>query len=41
MERFIGYLGEAGFSKEKEVSFPHKQSALMKMLREAWTAPAL
>ena len=40
-DRFIGYLEEAGFFKEKEVAFPYKQSALMKVLREAWLAPAL
>ena len=39
--RFIGYLQECGFYKEKEVSFPYKQSALMKLSREAWNSPFL
>ncbi|KAI9673190.1 MAG: hypothetical protein M1817_003053 [Caeruleum heppii] len=39
--RFIDYLQQAGFYKEKEVTFPHKQSALMRIKREAWEAPAL
>ncbi|KAI9827273.1 MAG: hypothetical protein M1832_005411 [Thelocarpon impressellum] len=40
-ERFIKYLHEAGFHREKEVAFPHKQSALMRVRREAWEAPSL
>lgn len=39
--RFISHLQEAGFVKEKEVSFPHKQSAFMKLRRECFEAPAL
>lgn len=39
--RFIGYLHDAGFYKEKEIAFPFKQAALMKIKREAWDAPAL
>ncbi|KAJ5758077.1 uncharacterized protein N7511_006771 [Penicillium nucicola] len=39
--RLINYLQEAGFYKEGEVSFPHKQSAVMKIKREFWEAPAL
>ncbi|KAJ5678751.1 hypothetical protein N7462_006995 [Penicillium macrosclerotiorum] len=39
--KFINYLQEAGFFKEGEVSFPHKQSAVMKLKREYWEAPAL
>lgn len=40
--RFIKYLTEAGFYKEKEFAFPHKQAALMKLEREAWeTGPLL
>lgn len=39
--RFINYLTEAGFYKQGEVSFPHKQSAVMKIDRESWEAPAL
>ncbi|KAI9753001.1 MAG: hypothetical protein M4579_005386 [Chaenotheca gracillima] len=40
-EKLIGYLQRAGFFKEKEITFPHKQSALMKLKRETWEAPAL
>jgi len=39
--RFIDYLEEVGFYKEKEISFPHKQAALMKVGREGWEAPEL
>ncbi|KAJ5157114.1 Acyltransferase sidL [Penicillium canariense] len=39
--KFIKYLQEAGFYKEGEVSFPHKQSAVMKIKRDSWEAPAL
>ena len=39
--RFINYLGEAGFYKQGEVAFPHKQSAIMKIDRESWDAPAI
>ncbi|KAI9717164.1 MAG: hypothetical protein M1812_004912 [Candelaria pacifica] len=39
-QKLIDYLHEAGFHKEKEISFPHKHSALMKVRREAWEAPA-
>jgi hypothetical protein len=39
--RFIQYLQEAGFYKEGEVNFPHKRSAVMKIKREFWEAPAL
>jgi len=37
--RFIKYLMDAGFYKEKEFAFPHKQAALMKLKREAWEGP--
>jgi len=40
-DRFIGYLQDVGFYKEREVAFPFKQAALMKINREAWEAPAL
>ncbi|TVY81613.1 N(6)-hydroxylysine O-acetyltransferase [Lachnellula suecica] len=40
-EKFIAYLGEAGFLKEKEITFPHKQSAFVKLRRENFEAPAL
>ncbi|KAJ5893821.1 hypothetical protein N7495_005512 [Penicillium taxi] len=39
--KIIGYLQDVGFYKEGEVSFPHKQSAVMKIKREFWEAPAL
>ncbi|KAJ6119352.1 hypothetical protein N7523_003632 [Penicillium sp. IBT 18751x] len=39
--KLIGYLQDAGFFKEGEVSFPHKRSAVMKIKREFWEAPAL
>ena len=39
--RFIGYLKDVGFFKEREISFPHKQAALMKIVRDGWTAPVL
>ena len=39
--RFIGYLEDVGFFKEREISFPHKQAALMKIVRDGWTAPVL
>ncbi|KAK3634796.1 hypothetical protein LTR56_015077 [Elasticomyces elasticus] len=40
-EKLRRYCEDVGFYKEREVSFPHKQSNLMKLKREAWTAPAL
>jgi len=39
--RLKQYCEEAGFYKEREISFPHKQSNLMKIRREAWDAPAI
>ncbi|KAK2771371.1 hypothetical protein FQN52_005508 [Onygenales sp. PD_12] len=39
--KFINYLQAAGFFKDGEVTFPHKQSAVMKIRRENWEAPAL
>lgn len=39
--RLRTYLEQVGFYKEREVSFPHKQSNLMKIKREAWDGPAL
>lgn len=41
MFRFIHYLKEAGFYKQGEVPFPHKQSAVMKIDRDSWEAPEL
>ncbi|EXJ82407.1 hypothetical protein A1O3_06220 [Capronia epimyces CBS 606.96] len=39
--KFIGYLTDCGFYKQGEVSFPHKQSAIMKLDRESWEAPEI
>ena len=41
IDRLINYLTEAGFYKQGEVAFPHKQSAVMKIDRESWEAPAM
>lgn len=41
LSRLLKYLQEAGFYKEGEVTFPHKQSAVMKIKREYWEAPVL
>jgi len=40
-EKFIGYLKDAGFYKQGEVAFLHKQSAVMKLDRESWEAPTI
>lgn len=40
-DRMIGYLQDVGFAKEKEIAFPHKQAALMKVVREGWKAPEI
>ncbi|KAH8819938.1 siderophore biosynthesis protein-like protein [Xylogone sp. PMI_703] len=39
--KFISHLNSAGFLKEGEVTFPHKQSAFVKLRRESFEAPAL
>ena len=39
--RFIGYLQDVGFYKEREIAFPFKQAALMKIARDSWDAPVL
>ena len=39
--RFINYLQDVGFHKEKEIAFPHKQAALMKIGRDGWCSPEL
>lgn len=39
--RMIHYMKEAGFYKQGEVTFPHKQSAVMKIERDSWEAPEL
>ncbi|RFU24088.1 hypothetical protein B7463_g12246, partial [Scytalidium lignicola] len=39
--KFIAHLNSAGFLKEGEVTFPHKQSAFVRLRRESFEAPAL
>lgn len=41
LNRFISHLLDMGFSKEKEVDFPHKRSAFVRLRRETFEAPAL
>ncbi|KAI1084914.1 acyl-CoA N-acyltransferase [Whalleya microplaca] len=40
-ERFLGHLQNAGFAREKQISFPHKQSWLCRLRRDAWDGPTL
>ncbi|KAF2449601.1 siderophore biosynthesis protein-like protein [Karstenula rhodostoma CBS 690.94] len=40
-EKLAQYLMDVGFYKEREISFPHKQSNLMKIKRDAWDGPCL
>ncbi|EEP81723.1 predicted protein [Uncinocarpus reesii 1704] len=40
-EKLISSLRAAGFYKEGEVSFPHKQAAVMKINRDNWEAPVI
>lgn len=35
------YCYDVGFFKEREISFPHKQSNLMKIRRDAWEKPVI
>lgn len=39
--RLRRYCEEVGFFKEREISFPHKQSNFMKIRRDTWDAPGL
>ncbi|KAM7196862.1 Acyl-CoA N-acyltransferase [Naviculisporaceae sp. PSN 640] len=39
--RFIQHLEYAGFVKEKEVAFPHKQAWFGRLKRETWEGPGL
>lgn len=39
--RLLKYALEVGFYKEREITFPHKQSNLLKIRRDAWEQPAL
>lgn len=41
VSRVIRYLRQNGFYKEGEVTFPHKQSAVMKIKRDSWECPAI
>lgn len=41
VSRVIRYLQQNGFYKEGEVTFPHKQSAVMKIKRDSWECPAI
>ncbi|KAI0025177.1 acyl-CoA N-acyltransferase [Xylariomycetidae sp. FL0641] len=38
---FLHHLQEAGFAKERQISFPHKQAWLCRLRREDWDGPAL
>jgi hypothetical protein len=40
-DRVLKYAMDAGFYKEKEIAFPHKQSNMLKVRREAWEHPSL
>ena len=40
-DRLANYCQELGFCKEREISFPHKQSNLMKIRRDAWEKPVI
>ncbi|KUI58299.1 hypothetical protein VP1G_05599 [Cytospora mali] len=40
-ERFIQHLQAGGFVKEKEITFPHKQSWFGRLRRENWDGPRI
>ncbi|UNI16008.1 hypothetical protein JDV02_002486 [Purpureocillium takamizusanense] len=40
-QRMLGHLDTLGFSKERQVSFPHKQAWFVRSRRDAWEGPAL
>jgi N5-hydroxyornithine acetyltransferase len=40
-DRFIQSLEKEGFLKERQISFPHKQSWAVKLGRDTWTGPRL
>ncbi|CAK7220140.1 hypothetical protein SBRCBS47491_004088 [Sporothrix bragantina] len=40
-ERFIAHLQDAGFNKQREVTFQHKQSWFGRLHRDGWEGPAL
>ncbi|KAK3317372.1 acyl-CoA N-acyltransferase [Cercophora scortea] len=39
--RFIQHLAYAGFTKEREIAFPHKHAWFGRLRREGWEGPAL
>lgn len=41
LRRFIQHLEYSGFTKEKEITFPHKQAWFGRLRRESWDGPAL
>lgn len=41
VDRFIQHLQTGGFVREKEITFPHKQSWFGRLRRENWDGPAL
>lgn len=41
VDRFIHHLQNGGFVKEKEITFPHKQSWFGRLKRENWDGPSL
>ena len=38
-EKLLDYCQQVGFYKEQEVTFPHKQSNVLKIRRDAWEKP--
>ncbi|OAA44213.1 aerobactin siderophore biosynthesis protein iucB [Metarhizium rileyi] len=40
-QRMLRHLDANGFSREKQVAFPHKQAWFVKLRREFWDGPAL
>ncbi|ATY66084.1 Acyl-N-acyltransferase [Cordyceps militaris] len=40
-ERILKHLDESGFGRERQISFPHKQSWYVRLRRETWTGPLL
>jgi hypothetical protein len=40
-DRFIELLQASGFSRERDIAFPHKQSACMRFRRENFDGPAI
>ncbi|KAL6831790.1 acyl-CoA N-acyltransferase [Trichoderma camerunense] len=39
-DRMLRHLDEAGFGKERQISFPHKQSWYVRLWRDTWEGPA-